>query len=282
MSILSYDYYNFSAASNSSNGNAAAAYAQLNGPRTNDSATIGSPSSLTSLSKPNGSSPAGRQSATANTSSSSSSSSSLVALNSPQTSNSTSQTNNGGSSARSTSSNNLLQQLEYNHAFTTASTTANSNTSSAAGALNYHAAGQLSHQLNSNQSPHSQSTNLSTAGHTSIHNAHHHSTSNNSIFSNSHAHHHHHSNSHHHSNTNSNLVLYNNDLPDTKEGLDELCPVCGDKVSEHIFSLVFLLSVLHFYQHSNPLLFFRINRSAATTTVCSRVNLGKRTFCCFV
>ena len=238
MSILSYDYYNFSAASNSSNGNAAAAYS-LNGARANDSAALGSPSSLTSLSKPNGSSPAGRQSAAAaNTSSSSSSSSSLVALNSPQTSNSTSQTNNNnggsGSSARSTSSNNLLQQLEYNHAFTTAaSTTANSNTSSASGALvNYHAAGQLSHQLNSNQSPHSQSTNLSTAGHTSIHNAHHHSTSNNSIFSNSHAHHHSNSHHHHSNNTNSNLVHYNNDLPDTKEGLDELCPVCGDKVSE--------------------------------------------------
>lgn len=238
MSILSYDYYGFSAASNSSNGNAAAAYSQLNGGRNNDA--LGSPSSLTSISKPNGSSPAGRQSASSATganTSSSSSSSSLVHLNSPQTS--TSQANGGGSSARSTSSNNLLQQLEYNHAFTTAASTT-ANTSSASGALNYHAAGQLSHQLNSTQSPHSQSTNLSTAGHTSIHNAHHHSTSNN-IFSNSHAHHHH-SNSHHHSNTNNSLVLYNNDLPDTKEGLDELCPVCGDKVSEneqHLFICYF-------------------------------------------
>ena len=34
------------------------------------------------------------------------------------------------------------------------------------------------------------------------------------------------------------LLLYGNEMPDTKEGMDELCPVCGDKVR-------FLVSFTH-------------------------------------
>jgi hypothetical protein len=36
---------------------------------------------------------------------------------------------------------------------------------------------------------------------------------------------------HHHQQPANQLLLYGNDAPDTKEGMDELCPVCGDKVS---------------------------------------------------
>jgi len=263
MSLLSYDYYgSFSAASNSSNANTAAAAAyssQLNGPRTNNTNnnnndSIGSPSSITSLSKQSGSSPVGRQSTSSvnnnnasNNSSSSNSSNSLVSLSSPQTNSSQ---NNAATSNRTTTSgnNNLLQQLDYSQAFTSA--TSNSSTANNTNLVNYHAAGQLSHQLNSNHSP-----NLTAGQQTSLHthhnnNSHHHSThsnaTSNSIFTNSTNSHSH----HHHSNNSSNLVLYNNDLPDTKEGLDELCPVCGDKVSGYHYGLLTCESCKGFFKRT--------------------------------
>lgn len=263
MPIIPYEYYNFSAASNSSNGNTNTANysSHVNGLHTNDS--IGnSPSSLTLNIKSNGS-PVGRQStSTVNTSSSNSSNSltnSLANLSSPQTTN-TSQTNNGQSN--NPRLNNLVQQLDYSQSFTTANNSSNNG-------LVYHAAGQLSNQHQT------QSTNLST-GQTSIHSthhSHHSSTTQNasSIFTNTNSHH----NSHHSANSNNNLVIYNNDLPDTKDGLDELCPICMDKVSGK-FCLCARFSVI--YENSS---FFKLilillltSISQDTITAYSRVNHG--------
>ncbi|XP_015908511.1 nuclear hormone receptor FTZ-F1 [Parasteatoda tepidariorum] len=46
------------------------------------------------------------------------------------------------------------------------------------------------------------------------------------------------------------LVEYSHDLPDTKEGIEELCPVCGDKVSGYHYGLLTCESCKGFFKRT--------------------------------
>lgn len=72
------------------------------------------------------------------------------------------------------------------------------------------------------------------------------SNNNNSLYHNPHYHHHHHHNHHHHHQS----QHMQPDQPDTKDGIIELCPVCGDRVSGYHYGLLTCESCKGFFKRT--------------------------------